>query len=294
MLASTREEDVDDQATYTEANNLIGKFPGKRMPATNPTTWTIRFKGYLPVDDRMEERLQRICAEIQNLPGSAFHVNEEAKTITVDYGEVQGWLEESRRIIQTVRVGEAIVVKPPWEDYEPQPGDILLEVDPGSAFGSGLHESTRLCLRALERYVRPGNVAADFGTGSGILALAAAKLGASRVIAFDADPTAVEAARANVRRNGLTEIVEVRQADSPRHIGLQADLVTANITAEMIISYSEALARLLRGGGVLIAAGMTTTNAPEVERSLPHAGFDIVEKLIEGHWAALIATRQPY
>jgi len=253
--------------------------------------WTIRFKGYLPVDDRMEERLRRVCAEIDKLPSSALHIDEEAGVITVDYSQVKGWLAASRQILCTVRVGEHIVVKPPWEDYEARTGDLVLEIDPGTSFGSGLHESTRLCLQALEKHVRPGITGVDFGTGTGILAIAAGKIGASRVIAFDADPDAVESARANVRRNELEGVIQVHQAESPDFLRIEADLMTANITAETIIRHLEAIARVLKTGGVLIASGMTVANAQDVEYLLPGAGFEIVDKSNDGHWVAVIARR---
>lgn len=255
-------------------------------------TWTIRFEGYLPVDDRMEERLRRVCAEIDTLPASALHIDEAARLITIDYTQVKGLLEASREIVRTTRVGEHIVVKPPWDECEEQPGDVVIEIDPGTAFGSGLHESTRLCLRALEKYLTPGVIAVDFGTGSGILAIAAAKLGAARVTAIEANPEAVEVARANVMRNGLESVIEVHHALSPAFIGSPVDLVIANITAETITAHLDAIAEALNTGGLLIASGMTILNAPDVERLLPNAGFSMVEKLTDGQWVALMAIKQ--
>ena len=254
-------------------------------------TWTIRFEGYLPVDDRMEERLRRICADIDKLPASALHIDEAARLITIDCAQVKDWLKASQDAIRTVRAGEHIVVKPPWGDYKPQTGDVVLEIDPGMSFGSGLHESTRLCLQALEKHVKPGQVAVDFGTGTGILAIAAAKLGASHVTAIEANPEAVEVARGNVSRNGLESVIEVHHALSPDFVREPVELVTANITAETITAHIGAIARVLATGGLLIASGMTTLNSPDVERSLPDAGFGIVEKLTDGQWVALVAAR---
>jgi len=255
-------------------------------------TWTIRFEGYLPVDDRMEERLRRVCAEIDKLPASALHIDEAACLITIDYTQVKGLLEASREAVHTIRVGEHVIVKPPWDECEEQPGDVVIEIDPGTAFGSGLHESTRLCLRALEKHLKPGVSAVDFGTGSGILAIAAAKLGAARVIAFDADENSIETARANVQRNCLEDTIEVHHALSPAFIGSPVDLVIANITAETITAHLDAIAEALNTGGLLIASGMTILNAPGVEQSLPSAGFSMVEKLTDGQWVALMAIKQ--
>lgn len=252
--------------------------------------WAIQFKGYLPVDDQMEERLRRVCAEIDSLPASAIHVDEEACVVTIDYSQVKDRFEASRQIIRTVRAGDHFVVKPSWEEYEPQPGDIVIEIDPGTSFGSGLHESTRLCLQALEKHVKSGITAVDFGTGSGILAIAAAKIGVSHVTALDADQDAVEVARENVRRNGLEEVVKVRHANSPASVGSQVDLVIANITAETISKNLDSIAGVLKSGGMLIASGMTHNNAHEVEQLLPSAEFRIAERITEGTWVAFIAT----
>jgi len=250
--------------------------------------WTIRFKGYLPVDDRMEDRLRRVMAEIDRVPDSALHIDEAACVITVDYGEVRGWLEESRRLLRTVRAGERIVVKPPWEEYCPQPGDVVLEIDPGVSFGSGLHETTSLCLEALERHLGPGSSVVDFGTGSGILAICAAKLGASRVAAIEADLESADAAREDVARNGLAGVVEVIYANDLSPVAWQADLISANIVAGTIISHLAEFARVLKRGGLLIASGMTKRNAQDVERALPGEGFAVVERLTRGGWVALV------
>lgn len=258
-----------------------------------PQNWTIRFKGYLPVDDRMDERLRRVVAEIGSLPESAFEIDEEAGLITVDYTQVKGYLEASRQALRTVRVGERLVVKPPGEDYQPQEGDIVLDIDPGEAFGSGLHQSTCLCLQALEKRVKRGSAVVDFGCGSGILAIAAARLGAGHVTAVEADSRAVEVARANTARNNLEEVVDVRQGDNVEDLGPRVDLVVANIVAEIIIAHVESIARLLNDGGTLIASGMTRWDAPDVERRLPEAGFDVAENLVDGNWIAIVAVKRP-
>lgn len=256
------------------------------------TSWTIRFEGYLPVDEGMEERLKRICADIEKIPTSAMEIDEEARTITIDCAQVKDWVKSSQDAICTIRAGEHFVVKPPWGDYQPQTGDVVLEIDPGTSFGSGLHESTRLCLRALEKRAKPDQVAVDFGTGTGILAIAAAKLGVSHVTAIEANPEAVEVARANVKRNGLESVIEVHHALSPDFVREPVALVTANITAETITAHLDALVRILKSGGILIASGMTILNARDVERLLPNAGFSTVEKLTDGQWVALVAIKQ--
>ncbi|HUV03959.1 MAG TPA: 50S ribosomal protein L11 methyltransferase [Armatimonadota bacterium] len=246
-------------------------------------------KCYLPVDERLEQRILQIQAGVAALPGFGLEIGSGG--ITVAYAEEQDWAEAWKRFFHTTRVGKRIVIKPTWEDYKPEPDDLVLEIDPGTAFGTGTHATTRLCLQALEKYVKRGAVVVDFGTGSGVLALAAARLGASLVIAFDSDETAVRVARANVQQNELEEAIEVHCTDSPAFINVPVDLITANLVAETIIAFSESLAALLKTGGVLIASGIISERLPEAEQSLCNAGFHMVESLGEGEWLALVARK---
>jgi ribosomal protein L11 methyltransferase len=235
--------------------------------------WTIRFENYHPIDESMEERLQRIIAEIDRIPPSALRVDEENRVVTIDYTQVRDRFESSRQVLRTVRAGKHLVVKPPWEDYEASDSDVVIEIDPGQAFGSGLHQTTSICLEALERYVKYGISVLDFGTGSGILAIAAAKLGASSVIAIDAHPAAVDAARENIRRNGLDSTIEILRADSLSNIRQGVDLIVVNIVAEVIVPQLEEFNRVLKQDCLLICSGLTDRNYKLVESALPDAGF---------------------
>lgn len=244
---------------------------------------------FLPVNDQIEQRLLRIQTRIKEL--STFGLDVGPGEISIKYAEEKDWAEAWKQFYHTIKVGRRIVIKPAWEEYEPSRDDVVVEVEPGMTFGTGLHATTRLCLEALEAHLRPGWNVVDFGTGSGILAMAAAKLGASLVIAFDADETAARVARQNVQRNDLEEFIEVHQTDKLDFITDQVDLVTANIISETIMTNADALARLLRTGGVLIASGITESKSLDVEQSLRNAGFDIADTLSEEEWVAVIARR---
>lgn len=254
--------------------------------------WTIRFKGYLPIDHRMEDRLRRVVAEIDRVPASALHIDEDARVITVDYRQVRGWLEASRQAVSLVRAGRGLVVKPPWEAYEPAADEVVVEIDAGEVFGTGLHQTTRLCLAALEQHVRPGGSVVDFGAGSGVLAIAAAKLGACRVTAIEGDPEAAEIARANVSRNRVDETVDVAEALSTDCVAHPADLVVANIIADTVVAHMAGLSRVTDARGKLIVSGFNKSNSKPVEEALVSAGFDILETLDEEGWLALVAGRQ--
>ncbi|MHB0913317.1 MAG: 50S ribosomal protein L11 methyltransferase [Armatimonadota bacterium] len=245
-------------------------------------------KGYLPVDDRLEERLLAMRERVGELGSLGLEVGE----FTIGYVEEEDWAESWKQYFTTTRVGKKIIIKPTWEEYTPaSKREIVIELDPGMAFGTGSHATTRLCLAAMEKYLKPRSVVVDFGTGSGVLAIAAVKMRARLVIAFDFDPIAVRVARENVVRNDVMEAVEVHQAESPRFIGEGVDMVCANIIAEVIIANVSEIARLLRLGGLLIASGITTGKAFDVEQALRNEGFDILSTLSEGEWVEITAVK---
>ncbi len=244
---------------------------------------------YLPVDDQLEERLLLIRNRIKELPGLGIDVDEGE--ITVTYADEQDWAEAWKEFYHTSKPGKKIVIKPAWEEYEPQPGERIIELEPGMAFGTGLHATTRLCIIALEKYLKPGMRVVDFGTGSGILAIAAAKLGASLVIAFDMDETAVQVARENVVANGVDDRVEVHQTANLRFVGQSIDLMTANLVAQTIINNADIMAGVFRTGGILIASGIIEERLLDVEQALRNNGFDIAEITAEGEWRTVIARR---
>lgn len=244
---------------------------------------------YLPVDDQLEQRLLLIRSGIRELPDLGIDVGEG--DITVKYAEEQDWTEAWKAFYHVTRPGRKIVIKPPWEDYTPQQGERVIEMEPGMAFGTGLHATTRLCLIALEEYMKPRYRVVDFGTGSGILAIAEAMLGASLVIAFDVDETAVKIARENVVANQADDRVEVHQANNLRFVGQGIDLMTANLVAQTIIENADVMAGVFRTGGVLIASGIIEERLMEVEQALRNNGFDIAETSAEDEWRAIVARR---
>ncbi|MCL5111027.1 MAG: 50S ribosomal protein L11 methyltransferase [Chloroflexi bacterium] len=202
------------------------------------------------------------------------------------------WAEAWKAHFYVHRVGRRLVIKPSWREYEPKPGDAIVELDPGMAFGTGLHPTTRLCLQALEDLVVPGQSVLDLGTGSGILAIAAARLGARSVLALDTDPVAVDAATANVAANGLSQTVTVAAGTLPQaEPQIHYDLVVANIIARVIVELAPALAAALRPGGTLIASGVLAERGSEVAAALARARLVLAERRQSGDWLALLARR---
>jgi ribosomal protein L11 methyltransferase len=220
----------------------------------------------------------------------------------------EDWANAWREHYHVLRLGRRTVIKPSWRDYTPQADEVVVELDPGMAFGTGLHPTTRNCLLALEDTLRPGDTVLDVGTGSGILAIAALKLGATRTLALDVSPVAVEAARENAAINGVGERMEVRLAtlagagDEPfqplpadldtlgPEIGV-FDIVVANIIARVIAQLAPALIRATRPGGTLIASGIIAERRAEAEEPLRAAGLRDIHDLVEGDWVTLIGSR---
>ena len=246
-----------------------------------------RVLGYLPVDDRLENTLLTLRSSLSALPEAGFP--DVVPEITLRFVEEADWANAWKQYFKPQRIGKLLVVKPTWEDWDAAPDDVLIEIDPGMAFGTGLHATTRLCLRALEDTVLPGSSVADVGTGSGILAAAAARLGAADVAAVDIDPLAVRIARENIALNHAASIVSVAESDTPPPGTF--DIVVANILADIILGMAPTLRDALRPNGTLIASGIIDTRAEDVRRGLTAAGLTIQETLTEGEWVAITARR---
>jgi ribosomal protein L11 methyltransferase len=233
--------------------------------------------GYLPVDERLEGTLRTLKAAL------------DGGDITIRFVAEEDWAHAWKQYFKPQRIGQRLVIKPSWEAYAPEPADLVIEMDPGMAFGTGLHATTRLCLQGLEARVTPGVRVADVGTGSGILAVAAILLGAEHVAATDNDPLAVRIARENAQRNGLSARITVDEASLPPPGTF--GLITANILADIILAMADELVAALAPGGVLIASGIIDTRADAVHRGLEAAGLTWETTETEGEWVAIHARR---
>jgi ribosomal protein L11 methyltransferase len=198
------------------------------------------------------------------------------------------WKARARPVV----VGRVVVAPSWWTDALPA-HQAVVRIDPGMAFGSGEHPTTHLCLSAVDRYVKPGSAVIDVGTGSAVLAIAAARRGARRVVAVDNDPLAVRVARANVRANRAGHHVQVRAGDGVDGLRLRADLVVANLTAPTVVALALPAARRLRPGGRLVVSGFTGAHVPGVARALRAAGLRVAATVRRRGWVAVHAVRPP-
>lgn len=206
-------------------------------------------------------------------------------------GDDSEWLYKWQEHFRPTKVGSRIVVKPGWEDYEPADGELVIEMDPGMAFGSGLHETTSMCIRALEKYMAEGAKVLDVGTGTGILAIAAALLGAADCLGIDIDSEAVRVASENTARNRVGDTVAIAPGDLMAGIDFDADIIVANLMADLVIRLSPAAAAQLDTGGIYITSGILDIKEDTVTAAIRDAGFDILEVLSDGEWRAVVAEK---
>lgn len=244
---------------------------------------------YLPSDANLPAKLRILSQRIDEL---AAHSLDKGQG-TIRWREVREaeWADAWKRYFHTARIGERIVVKPSWEEYEPQPGDVVLDLDPGMAFGTGTHGTTILSLESLEQLVQPGMTVFDVGAGSGILSVAAAKLGAAAVLAIEYDLVAVETAKENVRTNGVEGIVSVTQGDLLQGVDGQADIIVANLIADLIVKMAPELTARLKPAGCFLGSGIIKDRLADVTEVLAQNGLTVSRVTEAGEWATLVACR---
>ena len=272
-----------------EPIELIDEGQEYRVQQGQPVT----VHAYLPLDGQEEEARRQVAEGLWHLSSLGAHFVGELHTRTVNE---EDWANAWKEYFHVTHIGQHIVIRPSWRSYEPGPDDIVLTLDPGMAFGTGLHPTTRMCLELLEQYMQPGMRVLDVGTGSGILALTAAKLGAVHVDAIDNSSVATESAVANAAMNDSQERISVvlgvlSEEDAARKQG-QYDLVLANIIAHIIGSIAAQLAQVLTAGGMLIVSGIIEARRPDAEGPLLAAGLELIEQRQIDDWFALVYRKR--
>jgi ribosomal protein L11 methyltransferase len=247
-----------------------------------------RIRAYLPLDDIEPEVERRIERDLWHL--QAFNLAPIGPLSRREIDE-EDWASAWKEHFLPLRVGR-IVVKPSWRDWEPEPDQIVVELDPGMAFGTGLHPTTRLMLAALQTRVHPGMRVLDLGTGSGILAIAAALLGAT-VHALDVDRVAVKVAANNVHANGLSNQITLDEGSIEKVAGERFDLMLANIIASVLADLAGPLAAALEDGAELLASGIVEERAGLVRAAFEDAGMTIATEQRDEDWLLMVARSAP-
>ena len=249
-------------------------------------TEVVRVKAYWALDEELEGKLQNLSERLASL--AQHGIDKGAGAVSWRAVADEDWAETWKEFFHTEKVGARTVIKPTWEEYEAKAGEIVVELDPGAAFGTGQHATTSLCIRALEDLVRPGMTVFDVGTGSGVLAIVAAKLGAKRVEAVDFDPVAVRVARENVRQNGAEDVVHTERSDLLKSVAGEADLIIANIIADIIVRLFGEVKGSLAAGGTMLLSGIIEDRLADVVEAAGQHGFSVEKIEQEKGWAAVV------
>jgi ribosomal protein L11 methyltransferase len=255
-------------------------------------TSIVTVKAYLPVDEDLDDKLRTFELRIKEFK-SMTDDDMEKGPCTISWNTVrdEDWADNWKAYFHPEKVGGMLVIKPTWEDYEASPDDIVIELDPGSAFGTGTHPTTAMCLRELETLVKGGMRIFDVGTGSGVLSIAAAKLGATDVTAMDYDKVAVDVAAENIRQNGVEDVVKTGVSDILKSFDGKADLIVANIIADIIIMLFDELDEHLAEGGRLLASGIISERLADVTEACLAHGFVVDKVTEEKGWVAMTISR---
>ena len=275
--------------TVEPAFDLVDEGLGARVDPARPAI----VRGYVPARDASaaEAAAATTAEALGHLQAFGLRTIGELRTRIV---HEEDWAEAWKTYFPVMRIGRRLVIRPTWRRHRRQPDDVVLALDPGMAFGTGLHPTTRLCLAALESIADDGRVdgarVLDVGCGSGILAIAAVKLGASEALGVDTDPIAIESTAANARRNRLVRHVGARAGSLPSGEPV-FDVVLANLIAGVLVPLAGALHHELRPGGTLVASGIFVDREAEVRSAFEAAGLAIHVRSTEGDWVALTATK---
>ncbi|GBC63109.1 50S ribosomal protein L11 methyltransferase [Desulfonema ishimotonii] len=241
--------------------------------------------GYFARNEQYEARRAGLETALARLSA----VNGIDTQVTYDEIDEEDWAESWKEYFWPEKISDRIVVKPTWRDYQAGPDEMVLEIDPGMAFGTGTHPTTALCIRLIETRMRPGTDLLDVGTGSGILMIAAQKLGAALTVGVDSDAVAVGVARKNLLLNNISpERFDVRGGNLVDVVHRKFDMVVANILSEVILVLLDDIRTVLAEEGLFIGSGIISANREKVVCRMRELGFDILEVREEEGWVAIV------
>ena len=249
-------------------------------------------KAYYKDNDEFEKILKIITEKVNNLPN--YNLPKGKGEITVKNIRDEDWQDEWKKYYKTVHITPTLVIRPLWDEYSPKGGETVIAMDSGTAFGTGQHETTSMCLKLLEKYIFDGASVLDIGTGSGILAIAAAKLGAKKVSAVDLDEIAVKVCEENIKLNGMQEKIDVFCGNLTENIHAKYDIIMANIMADAIMILEDTIGGFMTDKAVFISSGIIEEKALNVKQNAHKNNFEIIETLNEKDWVAYSMKKQTY
>ncbi|MHB1125800.1 MAG: 50S ribosomal protein L11 methyltransferase [Bacillota bacterium] len=279
-------QDPRDIARYLE-NNL---WEYHSIPLDILEADHVLIRGYFQCGEGLNSQKERFYKGLEEVrkyfPREIIKVHESVV-------EKEAWASSWKAYYRPEKIGDKITVVPSWENYQAGPGEITVLLDPGMAFGTGNHPTTAMCIRALEKLLKPGQAVIDVGTGSGILSVVASKLAARQVLAVDIDPLAIKVARENVLLNGFQEQVQLAAGDFlTMEVCINPHLIVANIVADVIIGIASRSFNLLRPGGIFICGGIIRDRRDEVREVLISKGFNPEQIIEQGEWVTIVAGKE--
>lgn len=242
-------------------------------------------KGYLPINEDLPRKREELSFELAEIMA---RIDKEPCGMTSKLVKEEDWANSWKAYFKPLKISQRLVVCPTWEEYQAESDELVIQLDPGMAFGTGSHATTFMCAGFLEKYLQSGANVIDVGTGSGILAMGAALLGAAKVLALDYDAVAVKVATQNVQLNDLERIISVRRNDLLHGISEKADLIVANIIADIIIRLFPQLGQILLPGGIFISSGVIGERREDVIKAAEQCGFYLVEEQAQDDWVAQV------
>ncbi|ELK45500.1 50S ribosomal protein L11 methyltransferase [Halobacillus sp. ACCC02827] len=247
-------------------------------------------KAYMPMTSFLGETVDGIKRSVNNL--TEFGIDIGRNEVTIQEVHEEDWATSWKKYYKPVKISEKITIIPTWEDYTPVSSDeIIIEMDPGMAFGTGTHPTTVLSIQALEQYLVPGDNVIDVGAGSGILSVASILLGAEHAYAYDLDDVAVSSSKNNAALNKVDDKVTVQVNDLLQGVDWEADLIVSNILAEIIVKFTDDAYNVVKPGGYFITCGIISARKEMVRDRLVESGFEIVETNMMEDWVSIIARK---
>ncbi len=269
-------------------SNLLLEMDSGGVQVGDENSDRVSVTAYFPPDDMVGERVSKITALLQNL--REMDVDVGAGRVTIEGVDEQDWSESWKEFLKPLAIGERILVHPSWEDVSEFPSrDVLIQIEPGMAFGTGGHSTTKLSLELLESVLKGGERVADVGAGSGILSIAAVRLGAREVVAVDVDERATVVARENSQRNDVDERIHIICGEGLSAVKGKYDVIVSNISTKVILSMIPDFSSHLNDGGRLILSGILEREASEVRNELENRGLMVLETRYDEEWMGIVA-----
>lgn len=247
----------------------------------------ILIKAYIQKSNDLVDKIDLLKQNIKNI--SNYDIDYGPGEVLISEVEDSDWAEEWKKYYKPKRIGEKIVIKPTWEEFNAKDGDIVVNIDPGMSFGTGTHETTMMCIEQLEKYVHQYDTVIDVGCGTGVLAMVAAKLGAINTLAIDLDEDAVGIAKENIELNGLKNRINVKHGNLLDMVDLNANVIVGNLLAEIVVILSSEIRKFLEDDGVFISSGIILDKIDIVVEALESNGLDIVNIQKMGEWACIVS-----